>query len=153
MGRTSTNADWLDQVSEDMDLRKKRENSLIDRMVQRAHWLDPQDCELVLAMFRDGLSASSIADLVGGCPRQIRRQIKKLVIRLNDPRVAFVVAHHEKWSNSRRAIARSLFIQGRSMRETTDELGVSFYSVRKNREAIDAMCHAAMSPSRLRSWR
>jgi hypothetical protein len=153
MGRTTTSADWLDQISEDMDLRKRREDSLTDLIVRRAHWLNPADCELILATFRDGRSASSIADLVGGCPRQIRRRIKLLVSRLRDPRVAYVVAHHEKWSNSRKAIARSLFIEGKSMRESTDELGVSFYSVRKHREAIDAMCHAALSSSQLRGWR
>jgi len=156
MGRTTNTADWLDGISEDMDLRKRREDSLTDQIVRRAHWLEPRDCELVLLMFRDGRSARSIALLNDDCPRQIRRRIKRLVHRLQDPRVAYVVAHHESWSKSRKSIARALFIQGRSIRETTDELGLSFYSVRKHREAIDAMCVAAMdtpSPSKLRAWR
>ena len=156
MGRSTTPVDWLDRISDDMDLRKRRENSLTDRIVRRAHWLNPADCELILAMFRDGKSANTIAMLTDDCPRQLRRRIKRLVNRLNDPRVAYVIAHHESWSKSRKAIARSLFIDGRSIRETTDDLGLSFYSVRKHREAIDAMCLASQNSthaSTIRTWR
>ncbi len=153
MGHMNISEDWLDQISADMDLRKKRSHTLTDSIVKRAHWLEPDDRELVLAMFRDGQSAQSIAKRFGGCPRHLRRHIKKLVQRLSDPRIAYVIAHHEQWSKSRRAIAHCLFIQGRSMREATDELGMSFYSVRKHREAIDAMCQAAMNTDQLRAWR
>ena len=153
MGRTKSNTDWLDQVDERVDLRKKRENSLCDQLVRRAHWLEPTDCQLILAMFRDGHSAVDIAQLVGESPRNVRRRIRWLVNRLNDPRVAYVVAHHDGWSKSRKAIARALFIQGRSMRETTTDLGLSFYSVRKHREAIEAMCNASINTTNLRAWR
>jgi len=153
VGQTNNSVDWLDQLGEDMDLRRRREHALTDRIVKRAQWLEPIDRQLVLAMFRDGQSAQSIANRFGGCPRHIRRRIKKLVHRLNDPRLAYVVAHHEKWTKSRRSIARCLFIQGRSMRETTQELGMSFYSVRKHREAIDAMCQAAINAGQMRTWR
>ena len=153
MGTSTFSVDWLDGVSEDLDLRKKRENSLTDRLVHRANWLEASDRELILSMFRDGHSANTIALLVDECPRFVRRRIKRLVNRLNDPRVAYVVEHHQNWSKTRRAIAQSLFIQGRSMRETTHDLGVSFYSVRKHRETIDAMCQASMNSSPVRAWR
>jgi len=153
MGRITTNADWLDQISEDMDLRKRRKDTLIDHIVRRAHWLEANDRELVMAMFRDGQSARAIAEQHDLCPRQTRRQIKKLIHRLSDPRVAYVIAHHDQWSKSRRSIAHALYIQGRSMRETTDELGLSFYSVRKHREEIDAMCLASLNNNKLRAWR
>lgn len=153
MRQTAISVDWLDQVSEDMDLRKKRASALTSRIVSRAHWLGSSDRDLIMTIFRDGKSAHSFAQKHGECPRQTRRRVKKLVHRLNDPRVAYVIAHHEKWSKSRRSIAHSLFIQGRSMRETTDELGMSFYSVRKHREAVEAMCLAAINSSQMRAWR
>ncbi len=153
MGRTATNTDWLDRVSEDIDLRKRHEDSQVDVIVRRAVWLDKPDCELVLAMFRDGRSATALSDLVGTPPRSLRRHIKQLVQRLNDPCVAYVVAHQAQWSRSKRAIARSIYIQGRSMRETADELGISFYSVRKHRESIEAMCESVTNQNSLRAWR
>ncbi|MDF1809426.1 MAG: hypothetical protein P1U42_07000 [Phycisphaerales bacterium] len=153
MGREKTNSDWLDQVDERVDLRRRRESSHGDRLVRRAHWLEPADRELVLAMFRDGKSAVTISQLMNESPRNIRRRVRKLIERLNDPRVAYVVAHHKGWSKSRRAIAHSLFIKGKSMRETTEELGLSFYSVRKHRETIEAMCVASNNSSHSRIWR
>jgi len=159
MKQWTISADRLDRISPDMDLRKRRANSTTAGIVQRAQWLENDDRELVLAMFRDGQSANAIAHRLGRCPRQVRRQIKQLVNRLSDPRVAYVVAHLEKWTKTRRAIARSLFIRGRSMRETTDELGISFYSVRKHRQAIEGMCQGAISASNQssisisRAWR
>tara|TARA_R110002073_G_scaffold118918_1_gene258323 strand:+ start:170040 stop:170498 length:459 start_codon:yes stop_codon:yes gene_type:complete len=151
MGQSTIKTGWLDHMSEEMDLRKRREDSIVDRIVRRAHWLEPHDRELVFSMFRDGHSANTISKITGECPRQVRRRIKRLVSRLNDPRVAYVVAHADAWSKSRKAIARSLYIQGRSMRETTDTLGVSFYCVRKNREAIEAMALAPKNTTR--TWR
>ena len=152
MGQSAIGVDWIDQVSDEMDLRRKRNESITNTIIQRAHWLEEDDRQLVMAMFRDGLSAQAIAKCFGLCPRKTRRRIKNLIHRLNDPRVAYVVEHHDHWSKSRRAIAHALFIQGRSMRETTDSLGVSFYSVRKHREAINAMCQASIKES-IRTWR
>jgi len=160
MRRTTANADWLDQATDEIDLRRRHRESLTDHIVHRADWLEPADCELVLSIFRDGRTACSIAKLTNQPPRIIRKRIKRLVTRLNDPCVAYVIAHLDQWSKSRREIAHALFIQGYSMRETTDELGVSLYSVRKHRQEIEAMCQATLSSkseststSNLRAWR
>ncbi len=157
MGHSPITADWLDKVTDDIDLRKRHTNTLTDQLVHRAHWLEKDDQSLIIAMFRDGQSASQIAKLIGQDPRHVRRRIKRLVHRLNDPRVAYVVEHCEAWSRSKRAIAQSLFIQGHSIREVTENLGVSFYSVRKHREAINAMSQANAQAntrsSKLRAWR
>ncbi len=161
--RTRTYGDhtetWLD---ERFDLRRKHEASLSDSLVRRAHWLDPKDRELVLAMFRDGRSALSIARLLEQDPRMVRRRLKRLARRLQDPRVAYVVAHQAQWAPGRRRVARRLYIAGLSMREVASELGVSLHCVRKHRDAIEAMwlgarhhasAPASPSPSPSRRWR
>jgi len=152
MGQKAISADWIDQVSGELDLRRKRNKAITNTIIQRARWLEDDDRQLILAMFRDGQSAQTIARRFDLCPRKTRRRIKQLVSRLNDPRVAYVVEHHDHWSKSRRAIAHALFIKGQSMRDATDTLGVSFYSVRKHREAINAMCQASIKES-IRTWR
>ncbi len=157
MGHSPITVDWLDKVTDDIDLRKSHANTLTDQLVHRAHWLENKDRDLIIATFRDGQSANLIAHRLAQDPRHIRRRIKRLVHRLNDPRVAYVVEHSEAWTRSKRAIAQSLFIQGRSIREVTESLGVSFYSVRKHREAINAMSQANAQAnsrsSKLRAWR
>jgi len=150
----------MERIPETVDLRKNRRDELCKWIVQRAHWLAEDDCRVVLAMFRDGQSAAAIAHACGQCPRQMRKRIKQLIARLDDPRMAYVVAHSHKWTKSRQSIARALFIDGRSMRQTTNELSVSLYSVRRHRQAIESMCQGAMSAAdrctnaaQLRAWR
>jgi DNA-binding CsgD family transcriptional regulator len=159
MRRTETSVTWLDNLDQTSDLRRKRDSGFNQRMIQRSKWLGSSDRHLIISMFREDKSAREIAESLDQPPRQVRKQIKQIVHRLNDPRLAYVIEHHKEWTKTRREIAHSLFIEGRSMRETTDKLGVSFYSVRKHRDAIDAMCHASIarssqsntSPTRL--WR
>lgn len=153
MSTPITASDFLDTISEDTDLRRKRTDAFNDRLISRAHWLEPHDRELILAMFRDGHTANTIAVRTRQCPRHTRRTIKRLVARLNDPRVAYVVAHNKGWSRTRRAVARALFVEGRSIREVTEQLGISFYCVRKHRETINAMYDESASKQPLRTWR
>jgi len=160
MGHSAAGTRMLDRIDSSMDLRRKRADSITSTILNRAHWLDEGDQLLVVAMFRDGQSASAIADALDLCPRFVRRQIKQLINRLSDPRVAYVIAHQDQWTRARRSIARALFIQGRSMRETSDELGVSLYSVRRHREVIEAMFDGAhdangrsVKTPPIRAWR
>lgn len=145
--------EWLENGDESLDLRRKRQSTLSSRLVRRAHWLDPDDRELILAMFDRGLNAARIASMIGQNPRIVRKRIRQLVSRLNDPRVAYVVAHRPGWGRTRSRVARELFIRGRSMRETSDALGLSLHCVRKHRDAIEAMTLADQPGARVsRVW-
>lgn len=133
---------WL---GEEFDLRRRRQASLSGTLVRRAHWLAPDDRELILAAFQDGRKAVAIAQMLNQDPRLVRRRLKRLALRLQDPRVAYVMTHQQHWSRTRRTVARQLFIMGRSMRQITRELGVSIHCVRTHRDAIEAMCAESVS--------
>lgn len=151
MGNAMHATPWLDGVDEHVDLRKtSRHRGQADLLVRRSEWLPLADRELILAMFRDGRSAKSIAHMLGQDPRRVRRRLKQLIARLHDPRLAYVVSNQQHWGRTRRRIARLLFIEGRSMREATRTLGVSMHCVRTNRDAIEAMCQATQTDRR---WR
>ncbi|MCA9303024.1 MAG: hypothetical protein KC996_02770 [Phycisphaerales bacterium] len=142
MGAETFTADWLDNKSDSIDLRRRRADALNERIVQRADWLEPGDRALVVAMFVDGYSAARIARLADSQPRTIRARIHKIVQRLADPRAAYVMLHSDGWAPSRRRVAREIYINGRSLREAADMLGLSFYVVRRHRESIEAMFEA-----------
>ncbi len=148
MGNRTYAADWLDNASEDLDLRKRRADALNDRIVQRADWLEPDDRAMVQAMFADGYSAAQIARLSETPVRTIRARIHRIVTRLSDPRTAYVVRNAREWSRTRREIGRAIFVRGLSLRETANELEMSFYLVRRHREAIEAMFDAQRQSAR-----
>ena len=143
MQRTVEAGSWLEQLDESLDLRRKRDASLSSRLVRRAHWLEPEDRELILAVFDRGQTACSIGTISSQPPRVVRRRIKALAERLCDPRVAYVVAHRNAWGSSRRRVTHELFIRGRSMRQVSQLLSISLHCVRKHRDAIEAMVNAA----------
>ncbi len=146
--------DTMGRMGEGLDLRRRVEAQASGQLTRRAHWLDPEDRELILAMFDRGQSAASIASISRCSPRLVRRRIKQLVQRLNDPRVAYVVAHHRGWPKARSRVARSLYIRGLSMREASEALGLTLHCVRKHRDAIEAMTLASQASGRVsRTWR
>ncbi len=147
--RTKTYAaDWLDNASDAIDLRKRRADALNDRIVQRAEWLEPHEKTLVLAMFADGYSAAEIARL-GNLPvRLVRSRIHRIVTRLSDPLTAYVMGHSDSWSKTRRTVGREVFVNGRSLRETATLHSMSFYIVRRHREAIQALYEADQNAAR-----
>ncbi|MFG0247108.1 MAG: hypothetical protein ACF8MF_13755 [Phycisphaerales bacterium JB052] len=153
MGEAMDAGAYTEQYGEKVDLRRRRETRMTDHLVRRAHWLEQEDRELILAVFDRGQSAVSIAKMKHLPVRHVRKQIRHLVDRLNDPRVAYVVAHHNSWNPTMQAIGHELFVQGRTMREVCKDLGLSLHCVRKNRDAIEAMALAKYRPSPSRAWK
>ncbi|HCT44140.1 MAG: hypothetical protein CMJ35_03460 [Phycisphaerae bacterium] len=144
----------FERFSSEVDLRRRRDSDFVDRLIRRADWLQGQDRELVLAMFDRSMSAAAISRMTGIPARQIRKRLRQLVTRLNDPRVAYVVAHHNSWNPTMKAIGQELFVHGRTMREVCQDLGLSLHCVRKNRDAIEAMALAQQHRARpSRTWR
>lgn len=153
MGRHTGIGDGIDYVEERIDLRRKRSSATVSRLIRRAEWLDAPDRELVLAFYEQGLCATRIGVMFAMDPRNVRRSIRQLTARLNDPRAAYVAAHCEGWGRSRGAVARELFLCGRSMREVSESLGISLHCVRKHRDAIEAMTIADRERRReSRAW-
>tara|TARA_R110002096_G_scaffold173781_2_gene347881 strand:- start:22781 stop:23275 length:495 start_codon:yes stop_codon:yes gene_type:complete len=129
-------ADWLDQVSTSIDLRRSQNTALADTITIRAQHLVGPDQAFVLAMYRDGQTAADIARLVQLDPRQVRRRIRNAITRLNDPTFIFVITHASNWSPTRRKVARALFQAGNSIRQTADSLNLKVHQVRRHRTAI-----------------
>jgi DNA-binding CsgD family transcriptional regulator len=151
-------ADWLDQVSSAIDLRKTRSHALTEHVLTRAHLLPKRERHLINAMYNEGKSATEIAHLGNLDPRQVRRLIKNAITRMNDPLFIFVATHANNWSPTRRKIARSLFQSGRSIRATAEHLALKVHQVRHHRAAVLEQYHNqtnSTAPSRTpdRNWK
>lgn len=135
------------------DLRRKRRRAFADRMLALSAHLPDHDRTLIEASFRDSLRVVELAALV--CVREptdtqvraMRRRIRMLVRRLLNPRFEFVVralANAEgipraPWSPLRARVAREFYLQGRTMRAIAADTRESFYSIRRHRDAVEAL--------------
>jgi hypothetical protein len=132
--------EWLATPSTvDIDLRKGRDSALADRLVARADWLPNPEAALVLAVFRDGVPLATLARAQGVCDRLLRRQLGRAVSRLMDNRALFVATHARHWTPVMATVARFIYLQGCSMRETARRSGFSLHTVRETRLGIDAL--------------
>ena len=121
------------------DLRRKRSRDLIESVASRAMWLGRGERTLVLAVYRDGLSAAAVARIRRTKARTVRRQVRLAVQRLFGGEAEFVMRHRETWAATRRNAATLVLVQGKSMREASRTLGVALHAVRLHVEAVRSL--------------
>ncbi len=120
--------------------------ALVDSILHRSEWLGPGDRQLLRSIYADGHPLAQLAPMLRTGERSLRRRVEKLLERLNSRRFAFVAVRHERWPQTRRRVAASMVLQGLSMRETADRMGMSLYGVRRHYEAINALFEASERP-------
>jgi len=124
------------------DLRRSVTADAASTIADRAEWCLPDERALIDAMYRQGLTASHIAQLRGSPVRVIRRRIRAVIARITSPRFVFVLRNRDHWPPTRRRVATACILQGRSFRDASEQLSVSFHTVRRQMDAINAMFEA-----------
>ncbi|MEQ8770301.1 MAG: hypothetical protein RIB60_07310 [Phycisphaerales bacterium] len=128
---------------EGADLRRRRQGAWVDRVLDRAEWLPASERTLVESVFRDGRTAVEIAHLTREDPRAVRRRVRRAVDRAMSDRLAFVMRARAGWSPTRRRVADLTIVEGVSMRIASQRLGLSYHTVRRHKEAIEALFNEA----------
>lgn len=121
------------------DLRRKRSREITSELLERSHWLAPEDRALMLAVLRDNLTAAEVAQARAERPRIVRRRIRQLIKHMSSPLFHFAATNAPRWPDLRRAIATTIVLRGRSNREAAAELGLSLHTVRNEMHVIQAL--------------
>lgn len=109
------------------------------RVLAMTEHLIESDRVLVLAMYRDGMTARMIARLVGSDERSVRRRIARVVTRMLTPVFSMTSAHGRAWGPLRWEVARAVVLEGRTVREAARVAGVSLYAARRELGVVRAM--------------
>lgn len=120
--------------------------ALAESVLNRSEWLSPSDRQLLRSIYADGHPVARLAPMLHVGKRSLRRRIERLLERVNSRRFAYVAARHARWPSTRRRIAASMVLEGRSLRETAESMGMSLYNVRRHYEAINALFEASEKP-------
>lgn len=130
------------------DLRRKRQRGLVEVITLRAELLPAHERALVEAIYREGASAKDVALLRGAPPKRVRRELRRLVQRLLDPRFLFVARNRESWPRQRRKVATTCVLHGLSMRDAAARLELSLHTVRRHMQAVQTLFEAERAFSR-----
>ncbi|GAB5497495.1 MAG: hypothetical protein Phyf2KO_25750 [Phycisphaerales bacterium] len=125
------------------DMRRSRSSDLIRTVAQQADHLPPKDRALITQIFVDGIPINRLAQNSGEEPRRLARRVKSITKRMLDPRFKYVTENKAAWRPTRQRVAAACIVEGLSMREASEKLKLSPYTIRKHREAIDAMFESA----------
>jgi len=147
-GSGRTLGTWRPDLAQVSDLRRRLESRDVDWVLQRAAWLPRGDRDLLEAVYREGKPASEIARLGNQPVARVRTRLKQVLTRVCSEKLAFVVLHMDAWSPTRRRVAQRVVISGDSMREASERLGVSLYTVRRHAAAIDELFRNATDARR-----
>ena len=122
------------------DLRRKRSRRLVEMIQEGAQHLPEAEKNLIDAVFLRGDPIAKVAREVAADPRRLSRQVHRIAHRVLDPRFRYVAAHQSRWRPTRRKVASACVLEGLSIRDAAEKLRLSQYTVRKHKEAIDALC-------------
>lgn len=122
------------------DLRRKRSRGLIEVIREGAKYLPDADRALVHDVFELGRPLAEVASVRSENPRRLSRRLHRIAGRLLDPRFRYVAQHRAQWKPARREVAGACVLEGLSIREAAERLHMSTHTVRKHKEAIDALC-------------
>ena len=129
----------LNYVTEaEVDRRRSRRDH-IECLLELAKHLPETDRLLVDQVYRYGIAISDIARLHGHAPRNIRRRVAKLLVRLNSPLYKYVVFHHDKLSEDIRRVAVLVVLHGHSLRRAATISNKSLHRIRENIKELRIM--------------
>ncbi len=125
------------------DLRRRGVRERTDLILLRAEHLEPEDRRLLEVFLSDGMTCNAVAELLGDSPRRVRRRVRTLIERVTSDRYAFVMRERDRWPATRRRVATACVLQGRSFREAAEQLRLTFHTVRRHMNAVEAIFEAA----------
>jgi DNA-directed RNA polymerase specialized sigma24 family protein len=141
---TTTHA-LVHDPAEAADLRRRRRRDLADLLTDRAAWLPEEDRALIHAVYREHLTAREVAFLRGATARRVRRRLRTLIERMLSRRFEVVLRERDGWGVVRRRIATSVVLEGRTLRETAERLGLTLHAVRRQMVVIEALIERGAS--------
>lgn len=108
----------------------------VETVLNRADYLEPCDRALLNQVLGKDVKPSEVAVVIGVTTRSIQRRVQRLMERLTDDEVVFVLRNSPNWSESLAAAATMVWVHDKSMRETSVAMGASLHSVRNYVAAV-----------------
>lgn len=127
------------EVERAKDLRARTSGVAAEILCARAEHLPPPDRDLIWAVFRQGLSLAKLESASGTSTRRLSRRLRAIVDRINSPCFALVISRSHTWEARLAKVARSIYVEGRTLRATELHLRLSYGQVRAARAVIQTL--------------
>ena len=111
----------------------------VEALVDGARYLGERDRALVEQVYRYGASVAGVARLTGEPVWRVRRRLRRLVARVNDPLFGFLVMYGDVVPAGARRTAEMVVFRGLSLRRAAALTGRSLHRVRGDLGVVRAL--------------
>ena len=120
-----------------------------EMILGRCAALPKADQAFIRAVYLHQQSTEEVARVQGTSGRSVRRRLKAILQRACSREFVYVLGHRHEWPEERRRIGTAIFVQGLTTRRAAADLGLSYHQVRREKDAIAALCaaHALRVPA------
>jgi len=119
--------------------RRRCYRDQVERLLERADYLEDADRLLVEQVYRHGMPVTDIARLTGDRPRNLQRRVAKLLKRLNSKLFLYVISHKDSLASSVRRSSELVVLHGHSLRRAASLSHRSLHQIRQDIRALRAM--------------
>lgn len=130
---------WRESEERAQSRRIGFSRSAVESIRALAGHLPDAERVLIYDAFELGTPVAQIARRTGQDPRTLTRRVRRITRRLLDPRFRFVAEHRTAWRPTQSMVAQACVLEGLSIRQASERLGLSRHTVRRHKEAIDAL--------------
>lgn len=116
-----------------------------ERLLARAQHLLDRDRKLVEWVYREGKSLTDYARHHRVTRPTASRRLRRLMLRMHDPKFLWVANHQYTLPRHLRQTARMLYLEGYSLRDVARRRRKSFHTIRLQAETLKSMVHIATS--------
>lgn len=131
-----------------LERRIEQGRSRAESMLALAGHLPESDRVLIEAVYRDGLTARSIARLRGAPCVTVRRRLARIVDRMESFEFRLAASQGRTWPAERWAVVRAVVLEGRTLRESAAMLGITLHATRREVAHVRALAEAARQSRR-----
>ncbi len=112
---------------------------LVERLLERAAHLEPEDRRLVEQVLDAGESLRNLAARHRVPPRNLQRRYRNTLRRLASPEFIFIARFADRLPPRHRRAAQLIYLRGFSQRRTADAAGLSLHEVRQAVRAVQTL--------------
>lgn len=129
----------LNKMSDKWCHPRGQERGRVEVLIDRAKLLRPEDRVLVEQVYVNHARPVDLAQLQGVDRRVLERRLKRLLERVTSEEFLFVHSHLSSFDPAMKKVAKRVFLQGYSLRETATMTGMGLTRVRRLKDALQTL--------------
>ncbi|MEM1211868.1 MAG: hypothetical protein AAGI68_06155 [Planctomycetota bacterium] len=137
--------DFARYMTEADQERRRSKSRSVDRLVEWARYLPPEEQAVVHWVYREGRSVAALARERGVPAGQLQRQLRRVLKRMKHPRYRYTARSLEMFPRHLQVTAKQRFLWGYSLRQMEACRRLSLHKLRVQVTTLETLIDAGLA--------